>query len=121
MTEPMNISPNEVSFKDFLLKNRRNRTILSLIGATIVIQFAIFKYLYPFASFIHGDSFSYLNAAYHNNSINTYMVGYSNFIRLVSVFTKSDTILVALQYLLLQASSLFLLFSIFYFYKPGKT
>ncbi|MBO9565799.1 MAG: hypothetical protein J7621_23685, partial [Niastella sp.] len=58
----------------------------------LVIQFSIFKYLYPFASFIHGDSFSYLQAANENLSINTYMVGYSNFLRLFSVFTKSDTI-----------------------------
>lgn len=110
----------EVSFKDFLFKDKRNRTILILAGVAIVLQFAFFKYLYPFASFIHGDSFSYITAAYENKSINTYMVGYSNFIRFISIFTKSDTILVAIQYLLIQASSLFLLFTLFYFYKLGK-
>lgn len=112
--------PTNVSFKDFLLKNKQNRTILLLAAAALVIQFWIFKYFYPFASYIHGDSFSYLKAAYYNLDINTYMVGYSRFLRLFSVFTKSDFALTAFQYLSIQASSLFLLFSIFYFYKPGK-
>jgi hypothetical protein len=94
--------------------------ILLLATAALIIQFTIFKYYYPFASYIHGDSFSYLKAAYHNLDINTYMVGYSNFLRLFSVFTKSDLILTAFQYLLIQASAVFLLFTIFFFYKPGR-
>lgn len=109
-----------ISFKDFLVKDRQNRIVLLLAAAALVIQFGIFKYYYPFASYIHGDSFSYLKAAYHNLDINTYMVGYSNFLRLFSVFTKSDFILTAFQYLFIQASGLFLLFTIFYFYRPGK-
>jgi hypothetical protein len=115
-----NIPVQEVSFKDFLFKNRRNKTILWLAAAAIVIQFAIFKYLYPFASFIHGDSFSYIKAAAANSDISTYPIGYSRFLRLFSVFTKSDTALVAFQYLFIQASALFLLFTTFYFYKPGR-
>jgi hypothetical protein len=120
MTQETTTSRTEVSFKDFLLKNKRNRKILWLAATAIVIQFTAFKYLYPYASFIHGDSFSYLEAANKNLDINTYMIGYSKFLRLFSVFTSSDTILVAFQYLLIQNSALFLLFTIFYFYKPGK-
>lgn len=112
--------PTNVSFKDFLLKNKQNRVILLLAGSALVIQFGVFKYFYPFASYIHGDSFSYLKAAYHNLDINTYMVGYSRFLRLFSVFTKSDVALTAFQYLFIETSSLFLLFTLFYFYKPGK-
>jgi hypothetical protein len=114
------IPTTELSFKDFLFKNRRNKIILYLTGAVIIIQFSIFKYLYPFASYIHGDSFSYIKAAYQNLDINTYPIGYSRFLRLFSVFTKSDTALVAFQYLFLQISALFLLFTTFYFYKTGK-
>lgn len=110
----------EISFKEFLFKNKRNRTILLLAGAAVVIQFAIFKYFYPFASFIHGDSFSYLSTAYYNFDINTYMVGYSRFIRLFSVFTSSDTALVSFQYLFIHSSALFLLFTLFYFYKLSR-
>lgn len=114
------LSATEVSFKDFLFKNRRNRNILILAAGAVVVQFAIFKYLYPFASYIHGDSFSYLNAAYHNLSINTYLIGYSKFIRLFSVFAKPDYVLVGFQYVLIQSSVFFLLFTAFYFYKTGK-
>jgi hypothetical protein len=114
------IPANTVSFRDFLFKDKRNRTILILAAVAMVIQWGVFKWFYPFASFIHGDSFSYLSAAYHNFSINTYMVGYSNFLRFVSLFTKSDLIFTFVQYLLIETSVLFLLFTTFYFYIPGK-
>ncbi|PZR07995.1 MAG: hypothetical protein DI539_23060 [Flavobacterium psychrophilum] len=108
------------SFKHFLLKDRVHKWLLIISGVSMVVQFSIFKYLYPFASFIHGDSFSYLYAAFENADINTYMVGYSRFLRLFSVFTRSDTALVFFQYLFLQSSVLFLVFSMFYFYQPHR-
>jgi hypothetical protein len=116
----MTLSANEISFKDFLLNNRRNRMILWLSGIALVLQFVIFKYLYPYPSFIYGDSFSYLKAAYENMDINTYMIGYSRFLRFFSVFTTSDTALVTFTYILIQCSSLYLLFTLFYFYNPSK-
>jgi hypothetical protein len=119
MNEQTITPATEVSFKDFLFKNKRNRIILILAAVAIVVQFGIFKYLYPFASFIHGDSFSYINAAKENLSINTYLIGYSKFLRLFSVFTKSDFALVTFQYLFIHAGVLFLLFTLFYFYKPS--
>jgi hypothetical protein len=120
MSQETIIANTEVSFKDFLFKNKRNRTILWIAGVAIVVQFGVFKYFYPFASFIHGDSFSYLKAADANLSINTYMIGYSKFLRLFSVFSTSDLALTAFQYLLIQSSTIFLLFSIFYFYPPTQ-
>jgi len=114
------IEAPELSFKDYLFKDRQNKIILLASAIAVAIQFIAFKYVYPNASFIHGDSFSYINAAAQNLDINTYMVGYSKFLRLFSVFTKSDTTLVAFQYLLIQGSILFLLFTVFYFYKTGK-
>jgi len=109
-----------VSFRDFLFRNTYNKRILWLSAIAIVIQFTIFKYWYPFASFINGDSYAYLETAIKNLSINTYPVGYSNFLRLFSVFTKSDTALVGFQYLSLQVSILGFLFTVFYFYRPSK-
>lgn len=111
---------NSIPFKDYLFKDRRNKKILIIALPIIIIQFAVFKYFYPYAGYIHGDSFSYLDTAYQNLSINTYMVGYSMFLRAFSVFSTSDTALVALQYFLLHSSALFFLFTLFYFYKPGK-
>lgn len=119
MTGHINI-PTEYSFKAFLFQNKRNRMTLCFAAAAIIIQFAIFKYLYPFASFIHGDSFKYLEAADDNLTIALYPIGYSKFLRSVSIFAKPDIILVGLQYLLIQSSALFLLFTIFYFYRVGK-
>jgi hypothetical protein len=105
------------SFKSFLFQRRR---ILYLAAAAIVVQFAIFKYLYPFASYIHGDSFSYIEAARQNFDVNTYLIGYSKFLRIFNVFSRSDTVLVSFQYLLLQSSSLLFILTIFYFYSPSR-
>jgi hypothetical protein len=120
MIDNNTIPAEQYSFKDFLFKNRRNRITLILAAVAIVIQFSIFKYLYPFASYIHGDSFSYIDAAYNNSNINYYLIGYSKFLRLFSVFARPDYLLVAFQYLLIQTSILFLIFTVYYFYQPGK-
>jgi hypothetical protein len=120
MNEQTITPANEVSFKDFLFKNKRNRTILKLAAVAIVVQFAIFKYFYPFASYIHGDSFAYLNAAEKNLDINTYLIGYSKFLRLFSVFNRTDYVLTAFQYLFIQSSALYLIFTLSYFYNPRK-
>lgn len=120
MNKQATIPTTEISFKDYLFKSKRNRYILCLAGAAILIQFAIFKYLYPFASYIHGDSFSYINGADKNLSINTYLIGYSKFLRLFSVFSRSDVLLTAVQYLFIQCSVTCLILTLFYFYNPGK-
>ncbi|OQP68240.1 hypothetical protein [Niastella populi] len=120
----MNILPNapasKQTFRQFLFHNRGNRIILYVAAAVIVIQFVVFKYLYPFANYIHDDSFRYIEAAYDNLTINSYPIGYSKFLRLVSVVAKPDLALVICQYLLIQCSSLFFLFTVFYFYKAGR-
>lgn len=120
MNEYTELSGNSLSFKYYLINIRFNRITILIAFAAVTLQFAVFKYYYPFASYIHGDSFVYLTTAYYNMDINTYMVGYSRFLRLFSVFTNSDTALVSFQYLFIQASALFLLFTIFYFYKPRR-
>ena len=110
----------EESFWEFLWSHRMNRRWLYIVGIAILIQFIIFKYLYPFASFIYDDSFVYLKSAWLNLDVDTYPIGYPRFLRLFSVFTNSDTVLTAFQYLCVQASSLLLLFTIDYFYRPSR-
>lgn len=114
------VTVSEESFRAYLLDKRRNRIILWIAAAAIIVQFLIFKFFYPYASYIHGDSFVYINIAYKNSDIDAYLVGYARFLRFFSVFTTSDTALVAFQYMLLQCSAIFLLFTSFYFYRPGK-
>lgn len=110
----------QLSFKDFVLNNRDNRKLLRIAGISIILLFTIFKYFYPFPSFIHDDSFWYLQMAADNANIETFPVGYPRFLRLFSVFSDSDTALTAFQYLVIQSSVLFLLFTLFHFYRPGK-
>lgn len=108
---------NEItSFKSFLLQKKINRRFIWFSAIAVLIQFVLFKYLYPYANYIHGDSFGYIIAASSNADINTHMIGYSRFLRLFSVFSNSDTALVAFQYLLAQASGLFFLFTLFFFH-----
>jgi len=107
-------------FRSYLLEDRWNRAFLWIACTVMIGQFTVFKYFYPQAGFINYDSYIYLSAAYHNLAINTYPVGYSNFLRLFSVFTYSDTALVAFQYLLLELSGLFLIFTLCYFYRPAS-
>jgi len=107
-------------FKSWLLENRINRTFLWIAGIAILVQFVIFKILYPYAGFINGDSYVYLESAWFNYDINTYPVGYPKFLRLFSIFTKSDTALVAFQYLAVQVSALWFIFTLFTVYALQK-
>ena len=82
--------------------------------------FVLFKVFYPFANYL-PDSYSYLEAASSNVDVNMWPVAYSKFLRLVSVFTHSDKILVGIQYFLLQISSLLFIFSLLFFLRPGRS
>jgi len=112
--------PASQTFTNFIAKNKWNYLALWIASAGLLIQFIIFKFLYPQAGFLNGDSYVYLESAFWNFDINTYPVGYSKFLRLFSVFSRSDLALVAFQYFSLSASLLFLLYSLFYYFKPGK-
>ncbi|MGF6928276.1 hypothetical protein QFZ48_003776 [Chitinophaga sp. W2I13] len=105
---------------NFIFKNQTHKWYVIIGIVSIILQLTIFKYFYPYAGFINGDSYAYIETAYHNLSINTYPIGYSMLLRILSVFTKSDTILVVIQYLLLQLSVLAFIFTLFYFYKPAR-
>jgi hypothetical protein len=107
-------------FKDFLWQNKANRLLLITSFIAIGIQLVVFKYFYPFAGFIDADSYVYLETASKNLGFNSYMVGYGTFLRLFSVFTKSDLALVAFQYLFIEGSALLLLFTVYYFFNPNK-
>jgi len=111
---------SKASLAAYVFKNPANRWYVLGAIAAIILQFSVFKYLYPYASFINGDSYAYLDSAYHNFDTATYPIGYSRFLRLFSVFCKSDTALVALQYLFLESSLLALVFTLCYFLKPAK-
>jgi protoporphyrinogen oxidase len=104
---------------DYLWRNKGNRAYWIFAIAAFLVQFILFKFKYPFANYM-PDSYSYLEAAYTNADVNMWPVAYSKFLRLISVFTHSDKIVVGLQYFFMQGSALLFLFSLLYWLKPGR-
>ncbi len=115
----MNLQHNLSPFKNWVWQDRENRLSIFLTFIISIIAFVWLKVLYPFPNFL-PDSYSYLDAAYSNQSINIWPIGYSMFLRLFSSFTRSDTALVFAQYILLQASLLYFLFTLRYWLSPSK-
>lgn len=109
----------KMSFKQWRREHPENRALILLTAVAAVIQFVCFKLLYPHPNFL-PDSYSYIEAAFVNRTVNMWPVGYSNFLRLVSCFTKSHTVLVLLQYLLLQVAVLYFLLTISYQFRLNK-
>jgi hypothetical protein len=101
---------------DYLWKNKANRAWWIAGFVIFLLQFIIFKLKYPYANYM-PDSYSYIEAAANNADVNMWPVAYSKFLRLISVFTHSDKVVVGSQYLFLQVSSLLFLFSLLYFQK----
>src|SRR5579872_3099135 len=103
-----------------LLPEPQYRIFLWIAAAGTVLQFIIFKLCYPYAGFLNGDSYAYLQSAIYNYDISTYPIGYSKFLRIFSAFTRSDTALVAFQYLAIQAGALALLFTLNTIFRPRR-
>jgi hypothetical protein len=111
---------SSLSFKQWLWQDDENKRLSIFTITVMVTSFCWLKYIYPFPNFIPPDSDNYIEAATNNDFINIWPIGYSKFLRLTSVFTRSDSVLVTLQYLLLMASVLYFLFTIRYLLSPGK-
>jgi hypothetical protein len=107
-------------FTQWLVKDKENKRLIWFSVAIMIASFGWLKFVYPYPNFMPPDSYSYLEAAYKNEFINQWPIGYSKFLRLVSVFSRSHLLLVVLQYLLLMTSVLYLLFTIRYLLNPGK-
>lgn len=109
----LNTPAHTLSFRHWIWKERESKWLLIVSCAAVLVQFIIFKILYPFAN-LANESYVAIEAAHKNWSVGYMSIGYPMFLRLVSSFTTSDTVLVFLQYLLLQTAILYLLFSIKY-------
>jgi hypothetical protein len=107
-------------FKHWLWQDNENKRLLVFVSILIVAAIIWLKILYPYPNFMPPDSYSYLEAANTNQFINVWPIGYSKFLRLVSVFSRSHILLIVVQYFLLQASLLYLLFTIRYLLLPTK-
>ncbi|MCS3800885.1 NAD(P)/FAD-dependent oxidoreductase [Niastella sp. OAS944] len=107
------------TFFNFFSRNKANKWAFCIAWTLILVQFAVFKTLYPFANFM-PDSYSYIEAAWNNYAINFWPVGYSKFLRIFSAFAQSDFPLVLFQYLFLQAAIFLFVFTLLYIIQPGK-
>jgi hypothetical protein len=107
------------SFLKFVISDKYNKRLSTIALALALIQFIIFKLLYPFPDFF-SDSYSYLYAAQANLDVSIWPIGYSKFLRLFHALSHSDTALIAFQYFLLELSAACFFFTILYFYHPSK-
>jgi hypothetical protein len=108
------------AFNEWLLKEKENKLLLWSAAVVMVVSFTWLKIIYPYPNFMPPDSYNYIKAAADNDFISIWPIGYSKFLRLVSVFSRSHFVLVTLQYLLLQISVLYFLFTFQYLLTPGK-
>ena len=74
----------------------------------MVAEWVVFKLCYPYADFF-TDSYSYIFTAAHGDAVGYRPLGYSLFLRMVHAVSTSDTVLVTLQYALVQGACLGLL------------
>lgn len=107
------------SFAQMIWNDGEYKSYFLLSCGCILLQLTIFKVLYPFPNFL-PDSYSYIDAATSNDDVNTWPIGYSKFLRLLSVLTSSHLALVVIQYLFLTLSVMYLLYTVFFVFRPGK-
>ncbi|MBN9383509.1 MAG: hypothetical protein J0H74_22315 [Chitinophagaceae bacterium] len=105
-----------MSFRDLIW---HHRIYLLSAGALSLILFFIFKLLYPHP-FMVMDSYVYIRPLVEGRNVNSFPMGYTWFLQLFSFFSRSATLLVWVQYLLLEASFLLFFFSLLYFFHPGS-
>jgi hypothetical protein len=113
------MTPTNSSLFKFIISDKYNKRLSTIALALALIQFIIFKLLYPFPDFF-SDSYSYLYAAQANLDVSIWPIGYSKFLRIFHALSHSDTALIAFQYFLLELSAACFFFTILYFYHPSK-
>ncbi len=84
---------------------------LPITGFAMILVWVVFNVFIRMQIFF-VDSFSYIQAAANRDAIGYRPIGYSLFLRLVHIVSSSDTVLVTLQYLLVQSASLVLFVSL---------
>jgi hypothetical protein len=107
------------SFSYFVFKAAANKNYLSIALAGIAVQFIVFKICYPYADYFN-DSYTYIDAAADHARISFRPIGYSRFLELIHAITTSDTTVVYIQFLTIQAGALFLFFTLQYFFRLNK-
>lgn len=100
------------------LPNTGRQYILLFVPLTL-LSWVIFKCCYPYADYF-TDSYTYIQAAAQQDALSVRPIGYSLFLRLIHIFSSSDTFLVTIQYALVQAGCLTLFLAIRKIYALSK-
>jgi len=102
------------------MNNKSNRIYLLIALLGTLVQWIIFKILYPYPDFF-SDSYSYIYGAYAKLDINIWPIGYSKFLLAFHHLTHSDTALVSFQYFFFELSALYFFFTIQYVFQPKRS
>jgi len=112
-------SIKEKEFIPYALGDFLNRILMTAAICIGIASWVIYKRFYPNPNLIF-DSYYYIYAAYFNDNVSAWPVGFSKILRLIGIFThKVDTLLV-IQYIFLQLSFLYFLLSVRYFFHLSK-
>lgn len=99
--------------------NRSNRGYLWAAAAVSIVLFSVFKLFYPYPNMVM-DSYVYLKGAVLHLGANSFPIGYSKFLQLFDLFSKSAVLLVSLQYVFLESACMLLFFTLLYFFRLSK-
>ena len=107
-----------MKFLSFIWHDPKNKRYLLGTVAISTCLFATLKIFYPYPDFF-SDSSYYIYSAANNLDVSIWPIGYSKFLAIVHLFTTSATFTVAVQYLLLQAATLYLFFTMLFLFEPS--
>ena len=111
-------APQGDSLLVFIRRDATNRRYLYWALAAAILQLIVFKLAYPFPDFI-SDSYDYIESALFHRSVNLWPIGYAKFLWGVHAIHPSDTLLVAVQYFILEGALAYLFFFIRWLFKPS--
>ncbi|MBO9204607.1 MULTISPECIES: hypothetical protein [Niastella] len=107
------------AFFSWLIKSWENRILLLISMLIMAPAFAWFKRIYPLPN-IFPDSYEYIQGALEKRMIDYRPIGYTKFLQFFPFITRSHFWLVTTQFILMQTSLLYMLFTIRYLLQPGK-
>jgi len=110
---------SEEKFLNWIFSRREN---IYYIAVTVFLSIAIwtvFKFYFPYPNIIF-DSYYYVWAAAFNDKVSAWPIGYSKFIQFIGILSHSATILLIIQYVLLQLSFLYFFLSLVFLFRPEK-
>ncbi|WPV67806.1 hypothetical protein [Chitinophaga sp. LS1] len=106
----------EKDFVNYALRTPANQLYIAFSISLSFAAWIVFKVFYPNPNIIF-DSYYYIYAAYFNDDVSAWPVGYSKILRLIGWFSHSIDAVLIVQYIFLQCSFLFFSLSIRYIFK----